>query len=457
MPSWQNKQPNGDILHVRGLIKIIAVLGAVGLLVLFFSASSRTSSRYVQDKLYTYCISEHINCRQFPLLRGQFISHRPRPLIQPLMSFVVIRSSDDVKRSANEEELSEAHDHEAVVLDNSASYIQLHNGVHMPMVGMGTAALSDGGYSIMAHGVTHGFQLLDTASDTGPWYHTEKSIGKLIKDYELQRADLFITTKLHPQDFGAKASRASFENSLRNLDTDYIDLYLLHYPECWGDLCANKPEGTVVFGSVAFWRLTGRARRHLERCLEAIGGTLQRRQSQEYRGVQLQPRTIAGPLGCGHRQASRLCALKQPLPKQNFRSRTHLLLQVQNWFDPFHQEWDLIKFCRSEHIVFQAYSPLGSQWRKPRNPIFSDPTITALATKYNKSAVQITLYGLASFRLRALCLSSSSYTSDLITGGGCYKKLFPVYPDRMTSNTLKRIWTCSISNYHKRKLCLFGN
>eukprot|EP01126_Amoeba_proteus_P004944 TRINITY_DN11631_c0_g1_i2.p1 TRINITY_DN11631_c0_g1~~TRINITY_DN11631_c0_g1_i2.p1 ORF type:complete len:150 (-),score=22.69 TRINITY_DN11631_c0_g1_i2:110-559(-) len=88
--------------------------------------------------------------------------------------------------------------------------------------------------------------MFDTASDTGPWYKTEKIIGDLISDPEntIPRKDLFFITKLHPQDHGIKNSENSLKKSLKNLKTDYVDLFLIHYMECWGSLCSRSPEGT---------------------------------------------------------------------------------------------------------------------------------------------------------------------------------------------------------------------
>lgn len=93
---------------------------------------------------------------------------------------------------------------------SGGTHIQLYNGVEMPLLGLGTAALKEP-HPIISYAVQHGYSLIDTASETGPWYHTEKIIGQVFSDYELQRADYFITTKLHPQDFGYDTALASFK------------------------------------------------------------------------------------------------------------------------------------------------------------------------------------------------------------------------------------------------------
>jgi diketogulonate reductase-like aldo/keto reductase len=59
----------------------------------------------------------------------------------------------------------------------------------------------------------------------------------------IAREEIFITTKIHPRHLGYQAALRAFESSLRNFATDFIDLVLLHYAECWGTLCDRKPEG----------------------------------------------------------------------------------------------------------------------------------------------------------------------------------------------------------------------
>jgi hypothetical protein len=71
------------------------------------------------------------------------------------------------------------------------------------------------------------------------------------------RDDIFITTKIHPQDLGYQPTLAAFENSLKSFSTDFIDLVLLHYAACFGSLCSSEPKGT--------WRDSWRALEDLVR------------------------------------------------------------------------------------------------------------------------------------------------------------------------------------------------
>ncbi len=77
-----------------------------------------------------------------------------------------------------------------------------------------------------------GYRHIDTASDTGPWYKTERVIGNLLSSGGYSRSNVFITTKIHPQDHGTDPAEQSIDKSLYNLQTTYIDLMLLHYADC---------------------------------------------------------------------------------------------------------------------------------------------------------------------------------------------------------------------------------
>eukprot|EP01121_Diplochlamys_sp_Union-15-3_P003962 TRINITY_DN1390_c0_g2_i1.p1 TRINITY_DN1390_c0_g2~~TRINITY_DN1390_c0_g2_i1.p1 ORF type:complete len:184 (-),score=21.31 TRINITY_DN1390_c0_g2_i1:562-1113(-) len=125
--------------------------------------------------------------------------------------------------------------------DDQERNVALNNGVIMPLVGLGTAALRSPAESIN-YALDAGYRLLDSASTTGPWYRSEVPIGEVIKSGRFKRDDLFITTKLHPADHGYASAKKSFEISLETLQTDYIDLYLIHFPRCWDAICSKSPE-----------------------------------------------------------------------------------------------------------------------------------------------------------------------------------------------------------------------
>ena len=70
-------------------------------------------------------------------------------------------------------------------------------------------------------------------------------MGAALQSSDIPRDQIFITTKIHPRDLGKTATPAAVQRSLEDLGTTYLDMVLLHYPECWGDLCGGEePEGT---------------------------------------------------------------------------------------------------------------------------------------------------------------------------------------------------------------------
>jgi len=103
----------------------------------------------------------------------------------------------------------------------------LSNGVKMPLLGLGTFLVQDGlsAYETVKYALEIGYRHIDTAQ----MYKNEESVGKAIQDSKIPRSEIFITTKQGGHSTPEKM-RAQFEESLKKLDTDYVDLYLIHWP-----------------------------------------------------------------------------------------------------------------------------------------------------------------------------------------------------------------------------------
>ncbi|WP_084111156.1 aldo/keto reductase [Chryseobacterium taiwanense] len=105
--------------------------------------------------------------------------------------------------------------------------IKLNNGVEMPVLGVGSFALPTiQAADDIAFALQNGYRLVDTATN----YGNEKEVGEGIKRSGVKRSELFVTTKLWIEDFGYDNAIKGFENSLKLLGLDYIDLYILHWP-----------------------------------------------------------------------------------------------------------------------------------------------------------------------------------------------------------------------------------
>ena len=126
-------------------------------------------------------------------------------------------------------------------------FFTLNNGIKIPAIGFGTWQVADGdeGYFACLNALKCGYRHIDTAFA----YGNERSVAKAIADSGLLREDVFLTTKLPADIKTYEGVKEHFEASLKNLDTDYIDLYLIHAPWPWSDVGSDHTRGNI-----AVWR-----------------------------------------------------------------------------------------------------------------------------------------------------------------------------------------------------------
>lgn len=117
--------------------------------------------------------------------------------------------------------------------------VKLNNGVEMPILGFGVFQIKDleECERSVVDAINTGYRLIDTAQS----YENEEAVGKAIKRSDVAREDLFITTKLWIQSNGYDETKKAFETSLKKLQLDYLDLYLIHQPfgDVYGELVGN--------------------------------------------------------------------------------------------------------------------------------------------------------------------------------------------------------------------------
>jgi 2,5-diketo-D-gluconate reductase A len=135
--------------------------------------------------------------------------------------------------------------------------VDLSPGVAMPMVGFGTWQLHGRqAYDAVRYALEVGYRHIDTAT----MYRNESEVGQAIRDSGLDRADVFVTTKLPPSNAGR--ARATIEESLRALGTGYVDLWLVHWPPrgrasvpLWQEFLAIRDQGLCRAAGVSNYSL----------------------------------------------------------------------------------------------------------------------------------------------------------------------------------------------------------
>jgi len=123
--------------------------------------------------------------------------------------------------------------------------VRLRGGVGMPILGLGTWQAQGGrAYEAVQHALALGYRHLDTAT----FYRNEDEVGRAVRDSGIPREEVFVTTKLPPGRAGGE--RATIAESLRQLELEYVDLWLVHWPpgdrarpETWQQLLAIRDEG----------------------------------------------------------------------------------------------------------------------------------------------------------------------------------------------------------------------
>ena len=208
--------------------------------------------------------------------------------------------------------------------------IKLNNGVEMPLAGIGTFLLSpDEAEASSLNALQCGYRLIDTANA----YVNERAVGRAMKKSGLKREEIFLETKLWPA-FYEQAD--AVEKTLERLDTDYIDLLLIH-----------QPAGNYVAG----YRLMEKA--YKEGKVRAIG-------LSNFSVEQI-------------KEILSICEVKPTI--------------LQTEVHPYSQEKALKEFLDSRGIVIQAWYPLGHGDKA----LIEEPVFSKLAQKYGKSNAQIIL------------------------------------------------------------------
>ena len=212
-------------------------------------------------------------------------------------------------------------------------YVTLNSGYDMPTNGIGTySLLNDVCYNSILYALQNGVRLIDTAYI----YNNEEAVGKAVRDSKVNRKDIFIITKLYPNQYN-NAEKA-INDALKKLNVEYIDMMLLHHPgnndvEAYKAIEKAIKEGKIRSVGLSNWYIK---------------------------------------------------ELKDFLPKINIMPAL-----VQNEIHPYYQDTEVIEYIQSLGIAVQGWYPLGG--RGHQRELLNDKVLKDIAEKYNKSVAQIIL------------------------------------------------------------------
>lgn len=212
------------------------------------------------------------------------------------------------------------------------TYNVLSNGVKIPSIGFGTYKLGSNEDTIKSvkNAISIGYRHIDAAA----FYKNEEAVGIGIKESKVDREEIFLATKLWNDDHGYEKTMKSFNESIKRLGVEYLDLYLVHWPNKLNAETWKAFEDLYEQGKV-----------------KAIG----------------------------------VCNFKEGHIEELKKTAKIMPMVNQVEVHPYRTQRDIISYCEKNDIQVVAWGPIM------RGRIFSDPIMIKLSEKYNKSIPQITL------------------------------------------------------------------
>lgn len=213
--------------------------------------------------------------------------------------------------------------------------IKLNNGTEIPAIGLGVFRLEDNKETqqVVESALSIGYRHIDTAE----YYDNEQSVGAAVKSSGIPRGEIFVTTKCWNENLRRDTVMHAFESSLKKLDMDYVDLYLIHWP-----VPGKIQQAWKVFEEIY---QSGRAK----------------------------------AIGVSNFKQHHLDELK----------KTSSLIPAVNQIElhPYLIQEDILEYCNNAGIKVEAWSPFAAN----KMDIFKEKTLIEIADKYQKTPAQVIL------------------------------------------------------------------